>query len=479
MSFVLALAVLWTGEPVRAADPDPLATELEGKPLRTWLEYLVGQGNSTPEDNANARAALRSFGAKPDRAVPALTAALADKDEFVRIAAAQCLGYYCEADAKVLVPPLLKALQADEASSVRASAACSLSVIAPEDKAVVAALLKALKDDKAGSVRKEVLYDFAYNHGFRYKESPAGVYPAVVEAFKDTDEDVRVMAVLVVGKIGDPKVTIPLLIDNLGAKWDMASAAQSALGGLCPQAIPALCKALKDKNPKVRSGALFALSLGGNKPLIRKELASIVPLLNDEDTTVRSHAARLLGDIEATDAVPALIARLSDEKSCVRCSCVSALGRMKATDAVPALVARLEDKDGDVRRACLEALGSIRPDAAATVEKVIDRLKNDPDRNVRHAAAVALGEIGAKTKEVVPALIAGLQDTDVDVVVESAYSLGQIGTNAKAAIPNLNEALKSKNERVRKAAYEALPKVDPVPPAEYKGGPGLPPGSIK
>ena len=406
---------------VHAAKPDPLGIVFEDKPLRWWLEELGGKGDL--DDYEKALAALPRFCAKPERAIPALTAALADKDAFVRVAAVQCLGYYCGTDVKALVPPLLKTLQTDEAGFVRAEAACSLSVVAPEDKTVLVALLKALKEDKDAKVRAEVIRRFRYNHGFRYKKSPASIFPAVLEAMKDPDDDVRIGAVFAVGEIGDPKITIPLLIDALKDHGVVGSNAPSALGDLCPAAIPALCEAMKDKAPGVRAGAVKALwyassGRSGINARILKELPTIMALLDDKESNVRA--------------------------------CAVSTRANKSRSRAPALTAKLDDVDWEVRRACISALGSIGPDAAAAVEKVIERLKNDREPLVRLEAAQALGSIGSKAKAAVPTLIEALKDKDADVVLWAAHALGRIGPDAKAAVPAAEGSVENQGQKIEK-----------------------------
>src|SRR5207248_2031691 len=110
---------------LHAADPDQKEVVVEDKPLRSWLE----QAHGPLEGQEKAQAVLRRFCADPERAVPALTAVLADKKELVRLTAAECLGYYCKAELKSVLPPLLKTLREDESSYVRKAAAESLSVV--------------------------------------------------------------------------------------------------------------------------------------------------------------------------------------------------------------------------------------------------------------------------------------------------------------------------------------------------------------
>ena len=102
---------------------------------------------------------------------------------------------------------------------------------------------------------------------------------------------------------------------------------------------------------------------------------------------------------------------------------------------------------------CLIALLLIIPRAAPAqpadlVARLITDLKNR-DAMVRRVAVVALGGIGPRAKEVIPALIAALTDDDPGVRQTAAGALGGIGPEAKEAIPGLITALKDDDPGVR------------------------------
>src|ERR1700722_16947863 len=139
---------------LHAANPDEKGVVVEDRPLRSWLEE---QFKERSKGGDKAEAVLRRFCADPKKAIPALSAALEDKEEIVRIGAAECLGYYCKTDVESVLPPLLKALREDKSSDVRAHVATALGAAGLENKVVLAALLKALKEDKAGDVRAKVV----------------------------------------------------------------------------------------------------------------------------------------------------------------------------------------------------------------------------------------------------------------------------------------------------------------------------------
>ena len=94
---------------------------------------------------------------------------------------------------------------------------------------------------------------------------PKDLVPALLEALKDADPEVRLHAQLALANLGAD--ALPALIEVLD-KGDsdqriMAAKMLANLGTLgqrLQEAVPALLKALKDKEPNVRRAAAFALS---------------------------------------------------------------------------------------------------------------------------------------------------------------------------------------------------------------------------
>jgi len=96
-----------------------------------------------------------------------------------------------------------------------------------------------------------------------------------------------------------------------------------------PKAIPAIIEALKDKDWDVRTSA--ASALGGIGPDARAAVPVLIEALKDEHFYVRSSAAHALGGIgpEARAAVPALTMALKDEDKDVRRAAAEALKKVR------------------------------------------------------------------------------------------------------------------------------------------------------
>ena len=98
------------------------------------------------------------------------------------------------------------------------------------------------------------------------------------------------------------------------------------------------------------------------------------------------------------------------------------------------------------------------------VARLMKELKSK-DVKTRIAAADDLGHIGqikkSYTEPAVPALIDALRDTDAGVRKAAANALGKVDPDVKLAVPALTDALKDKVPPVRQAAASALGLIGP------------------
>ncbi|HEX5135606.1 MAG TPA: HEAT repeat domain-containing protein [Planctomycetota bacterium] len=117
-----------------------------------------------------------------------------------------------------------------------------------------------------------------------------------------------------------------------------------------------------------------------------------VKLLRHENSGVRRHAAELLAYAPPDEAIAALLVALEDPIPYVRVAVARALEAMADERAVPILAARLEEERApEVLVALLLAMG--RCGKPYVARRVLPFLEH-PARDVRAAAAVALGHIG-------------------------------------------------------------------------------------
>lgn len=167
--------------------------------------------------------------------------------------------------------------------------------------------------------------------------------PAIVRLvvnLKSKNLHLKLGIIEALGQLKDPRALEPLIAaladENPEIRWGSAI----SLAGLeDPRAIPALRKVLDDKDKYVRYGAASSLSKIGWAPADDQEKALLfmgmqewlalkqlgkaaIPALSialkDRDSSVRSKAIELLGDIHDVDTAPILIRALSDENGDVR-----------------------------------------------------------------------------------------------------------------------------------------------------------------
>ncbi len=304
--------------------------------------------------------------------------------------------------------------------------------------------------------------------------------PVLIEALKDSDEDVRRASAEALGKIQDPQA-VPALIQTLkDSDKDVRQASAEALGKIGDsQAVPALIQTLKDSEWDVRRASAEALVQIG-KPAV----PTLIQTLKDSSEDVRRLSAEALGKIQDPQAVPYLslfqsdshfrqalqqmnaeplplsqavpfVARQQHWAVLMRAlpyegvvEAVSQLG----SEAVPMLINALKDSDKDVRRLSAEALGKIQDSQA--VPALIQTLK-DSYWLVRSASMCALVKIG---KSAVPALIETLKDSDWRVRKASAEALRRIGDSQ--ALPALQQALQQEqNKHVRSEIQKAISEI--------------------
>jgi HEAT repeat protein len=173
---------------------------------------------------AHAAFALGRLGGEvADKTVPALGAFLSETDSppEVRKAAAEALGRLA-GNAKNAVPALAAALK-DKQLDVRRAAAVALDLMGTDAKPAFATLKQAARDEDK-SVRAQV----AHALGNLGKEMPAEVVPVLVDRLQDTVLDVRVAAALALGFIGpEAKAAVPALT---GAARDGLAPLREAAG---------------------------------------------------------------------------------------------------------------------------------------------------------------------------------------------------------------------------------------------------------
>jgi HEAT repeat protein len=240
-------------------------------------------------------------------------------------------------------------------------------------------------------------------------------------------------------------------------KWTRAHAVR-VLGELrVPASVPAVLKALEDRDPDVRNVAARAL---GRMNLQATDEA-LIALLGRHDQAVSARIAAMCIEIGPRTA-PLLIQTLREGSPKARFWAARILGEIREASAATPLGEALQDPEPDVRSAAARALGVIADRATTTL---LQTALGDPIWFVRAHAAEALGRIGDPLMANPLARVLG--DRSWWVRRNALDALVRLG---EAARPALVRALNSEDRFARDCAIEALTLMGVAVPAASRAG---------
>lgn len=313
-------------------------------------------------------------------------------------------------------------------------------------------------------------------------------------------------------KSGDPSVRLAAL------------QAIPAFGSTARKAGSAIIANLAHGDASVRANAAIALGL---IPLDDKDVSKAVAALesrlqNERQAVCRFHVTLAVAQFgtDAKDCIPRLLNVAQDPESCeIRKAGVHALARVAAAEgnnppdarAFPVLIGRLnpEPRYGEpsvlVRLEAAIALSMLGPPASPTdlkkvqdalLARIVSKTEDDSVRiwssmalmsvnnnvnekelaaigeflkstklTTRMQAARALGEVGAKAKPQVPALVKMLTDSEPMAVLAACWALSEIGDTSQQVVQGLTTvAEKHKDDNVKKIGKEALARIKGAKP---------------
>jgi HEAT repeat protein len=441
-------------ETVRREVRDALREIKPGKEVAVPL-FAKMLTNASPAD---AAAAVQTLAEAGEAAVPALIAALDNKEA----AYWACLAL-AEIGPKAApaVEKLGSQLDSDEAET-RMQALAALAAIGPASKPLVGKISALLSKDDMSGVR----YAAAYALGM-IGDRAAAAQP-LAQAMDDKDEFLRVTAawayVRLVEDEKSPAIqkAVKIVVDGAASQdHRVRDVAMRAFGDPdlpVEQLRPAFRKVLQGiRDPEQLMEIVDALASLGPK-VVPGCIRSL-----EEKAPLRFYAVQMLIKIgpDAAPAVPALTASLADPQPELRRETLFALGAIgpAAAPAADKIAARLSDDDQEVRHAACYALGKIGPTAQVALPNLRGAMDSD-DEFMQLAAVWAALKISPQDEELqksaVPHLIKGLKDVRIHVRLEAAGLLGELGHVAQSAIPALQEVQQDENDDVRAAATKSL-----------------------
>jgi len=401
----------------------------------------------------------------------AVFARVNDPDPYIARCATQLIGKATEQTPE-LVAYLRNTLRTAEDVDVRVSAGAGLArlkVTDPEVLAEVFALLDETANDelidtlakvdsttmvglnvrleRRPDLRYRVLCAIAWNRG-EIDTTPA--LSGAISSLSDEESIVRSEAATVLGNMGQAAaVALPHLLSALADPDVIVRAtAATAISKVAPngaEVVSELSRCQVDDDAYVRKCAVDAIATLDVTP--ETKLPHLLAALHDADAGVIQQAASGMGDLGQVGAVaiPILIPLLSHTEREVRRLAAFALGSMGDTpESVTALRGLLADPEDGVRHMAVRALGNLGTAAMAAGPDLIRMATDDPDEDVRCAAAAMLVQVGAgeAAADTVATLVQSLWSESGETRAHAARSLGALGASAQTAVPELAKALR-------------------------------------
>jgi HEAT repeat protein len=188
-------------------------------------------------------------------------------------------------------------------------------------------------------------------------------------------------------------------------------------------------------------------------------LATLLQLLQDPASEVRSRAAEVLGNLgnRSESVVNGLLKLLQDPETSVRYSTTAALVKLgdRSKALVNGLLKLLQDSDAGVRARTKEVFVNLKDLSEAVVNGLFQHLQ-DSDSMVRSLAVADLLYLGDRSEEVVNDLRQLLQDPKPLVRCRAALALGNLRDQSGEVVNDLLKLLQDPDSGVRSRAASAL-----------------------
>lgn len=260
------------------------------------------------------------------------------------------------------------------------------------------------------------------------------------------------------------------------------------------EVISSIVPLLKDQNYWVRTEATLTIIEIG--PAASSAVENLRYVWNSgSDSVLKSHVANALGAIgpEASDAIPELKKGLDSKEDYIVSDSAAAIGNIGDTSSVEQianiykktpdnkkipfalalyrltedeeyiefLVDQFKKDDMSNQLVLTDSIARARVGQEDIVKGLIGFLQNSTNhRNVRSAAAVALGKIGPVNDQVLPALYKILKkEANLNVQASAATALGYVGPVDDTIKKNLRKAAKGANPFLTIEAKKALLKM--------------------
>lgn len=399
---------------VRALESDKVGTDAKLAVAKSLTgvngqQYVVRGLSHIVEFGAAADATRAAQGLgqlKDTSAVPALTRALENSNESVRLESAKALGEIGSAEA---VPALAKMASLTQTADRDAGREAALRILTAQpqgsvielsrsddvgtrrlaimalssfgdggrNRAVVGTLRERLKDPVA-EIRQAAAYALA-------RIPDEGVASELLALKNDSDEVVRAQVATAMGWSNNPSGE-QTLIELLGdSSSDVKRAAAASLAQKKARgALDALLQYVSYGKPEVRRAVFQALVSVTTPADVEKLLDVYSTALYDQDAEVKLLAIQGISNFRDPRTVTALGGLTIDANPGVQKAALAALGSFQDPNATESIARALFAEDKTVRMAALEALGAAGQDNAQ--KPLQEFIKNEADADLRNKA---------------------------------------------------------------------------------------------
>ena len=289
--------------------------------------------------------------------------------------------------------------------------------------------------------------------------------PALIRTLRSRTAADRIRAAKDLGRLGSlARESLPTLVGLLrddDAK--VREAAAHAVGQMGSGALAALSGMLTHSDKYVRRNAVWAMGKLGRHA--QPALAAICRALKDQDPRTASGAAQAIGIMgeAGADAIPALTEAMRGTNIVLCRLAAKALSQI-GVPAVSTLVTHLQHADPFVRGEAALAIGWLGPAAKAAVPYLTQVVRGRESRSMRDtpppSGKLSRISVNAIDEPENPTPIANpvsdISSPEEVCRVFAAQALGRMGSAATAAVPELKIAARTGPEALRKAAAQAL-----------------------
>ncbi|PKK91536.1 MAG: hypothetical protein CVV64_07215 [Candidatus Wallbacteria bacterium HGW-Wallbacteria-1] len=263
--------------------------------------------------------------------------------------------------------------------------------------------------------------------GFRSRKGmDDDVVRSLVSMLDDSNPEVRISAIRVLGEVGDESM-VPVLASRLTDEdRSVQRVIINALGQTgSPSAIPVLESYLNSSAADQRRLTLGALSRINDRAVVRL----MTQLLRDQDDEVRILAAKALSETDDHSPLDQLMESLGDHNEYVRFWSARALGRFSESRSLDALVHLLRDPSLPVRKTAVSSLARIGDSAVSA--SLISAYSAESSREVRTEIITALGDLG--DMESIPFLVSVMESGNRELSFFAVRALAATGSSEATA----------------------------------------------